>query len=78
MPIIEMSTEPSSLNNLASLYEMQGKFSEAELLYQKAIAIAEKNSDVGNLTTQEYKKHYEKMLTTKNAKILEYLNKMKN
>ena len=33
---------PHSLKNLASLYYMQGKYSEAETLYQRALAIDEK------------------------------------
>jgi tetratricopeptide (TPR) repeat protein len=31
-----------SLNNLAGLYDSQGKYAEAEPLYQRALAISEK------------------------------------
>ena len=31
-----------SLNNLAALYDNQGKYEQAEKLYQRALAIAEK------------------------------------
>jgi len=33
---------PASLNNLAELYREQGKYSEAEPLYRRALAILEK------------------------------------
>ena len=32
----------TSLNNLAGLYQAQGKYAEAEPLYQRALAIREK------------------------------------
>ncbi len=33
---------PLSLNNLASLYHSQGRYDEAEPLYQRSLAIREK------------------------------------
>jgi tetratricopeptide (TPR) repeat protein len=68
----------SSMNNLATVYQAQEKFYEAGQLYQKAIIIAEINLGMDNVTTQEYKKNYEEMLTAKNANISDYLNKIKN
>lgn len=45
-----------SYNNLALLYQSQGRYTEAEPLYQKALAIAEQSLGVSHpntITTRE-------------------------
>jgi tetratricopeptide (TPR) repeat protein len=41
----------SSLNNLASLYDSQGKYSEAELLYLDALAMSERTQGTNHPNT---------------------------
>ncbi|MFM6063005.1 MAG: tetratricopeptide repeat protein, partial [Microcystis panniformis] len=51
-----------SLNNLALLYYYQGKYTEAEPLYQKAIAICSEKLGENHPDTQTVKNNYNLML----------------
>ena len=51
-----------SLNNLASLYESQGKYAEAEPLYQRAIAIFLEKLGENHPNTQTVTMNYYQML----------------
>lgn len=55
------ATHPStarSLNNLAELYRAQGKYAEAEPLYQRALAICERVLSREHLLIQTIRKNY--------------------
>ena len=47
-----------SLNNLAALYESQGRYTEAEPLYQKALKMLEQLLGVGHPDTMTVRKNY--------------------
>jgi tetratricopeptide (TPR) repeat protein len=51
----------TSLNNLASLYDSQGKYSEAEPLYLRAIQILEKVLGSEHPNTVTVRQNYEIM-----------------
>lgn len=46
-----------SLNNLALLYDAQGKYSEAVLLFQRAVQIAEKSLGSNHPNTKIFKEN---------------------
>ncbi|OYQ64010.1 hypothetical protein B9G53_13750 [Pseudanabaena sp. SR411] len=54
----------ASLNNLALLYEAQGKYSEAEPLYLRAIQIFKKALGSGHPNTVTVRQNYEIMCKT--------------
>jgi tetratricopeptide (TPR) repeat protein len=47
-----------SLNNLAALYDNQGRYAEAEPLYQRALAIVEKVLGEEHPSSQKVKANY--------------------
>ena len=49
----------TDLNNLAGLYESQGRYSEAEPLYKRALAIAEVTLGAEHPTTVICRNNYE-------------------
>ncbi|MEH2407794.1 MAG: tetratricopeptide repeat protein [Nostoc sp.] len=49
----------TSLNNLAALYESQGRYSDAEPLYIQAVAIAEKQLGANHPNTITIRKNLE-------------------
>ncbi|MFM7908487.1 MAG: tetratricopeptide repeat protein, partial [Microcystis sp.] len=53
----------NSLNNLADLYQSQGKYTEAESLYQRAIAICSEKLGENHPDTQTVKNNYNLMLS---------------
>jgi tetratricopeptide (TPR) repeat protein len=53
----------TSLNNLASLYYSQGKYAEAEPLYQRAIAILIATLGENHPNIQTVRKNYFRMLS---------------
>ena len=53
----------NSLNSLAILYQSQGKYTEAEPLYQKAIAICSEKLGENHPDTQTVKNNYNLMLS---------------
>lgn len=53
----------TSLNNLANLYYAQGKYTEAELLYQRAIAILIATLGENHPNIQTVRKNYFRMLS---------------
>lgn len=52
----------ANLLNLATLYEKQGKYTQAEPLYQKAFAVVEQILGKDDPRTIVYKKHYDSFL----------------
>jgi tetratricopeptide (TPR) repeat protein len=52
----------TSYNNLASLYESQGRYGEAEPLFKKALAICEQQLGLDHPTTITVKENYESFL----------------
>ena len=52
----------TSLNNLAELYRDQGKYAEAEPLYQRALAIYEQQLGASHPTTQIVRRNYTSLL----------------
>ncbi len=67
-PICEQSLGPdhpdvaSPLNNLANLYFEQGKYSEAEPLYQRALAIWEQSLGPDHSLTRQVQENYRNLL----------------
>ncbi|REJ58039.1 MAG: tetratricopeptide repeat-containing protein, partial [Microcystis aeruginosa TA09] len=51
----------SSLNNLASLYESQGRYKEAEPLFLQALAIAEQALEENHPTTVKIRENLESL-----------------
>ena len=51
-----------SLNNLAGLYDNQGKYAEAEPLYQRSLAIREKALGPGHPSVAESLENYAALL----------------
>jgi hypothetical protein len=51
----------SSLNNLATLYQDQGKYEEAEPLYQRALTICERVLGLGHPNTVLVRENYADM-----------------
>ncbi|MGA0200155.1 MAG: tetratricopeptide repeat protein, partial [Prochlorotrichaceae cyanobacterium] len=49
----------TSLNNLAGLYRAQGRYSEAEPLYQRALTVAEAVLGSEHPTTVTFRNNYE-------------------
>ena len=52
----------SSLNNLALLYQDQGKYAEAEPLYQRALAICEQQLGASHPSTRIVRQNYTSLL----------------
>ena len=52
----------TSLNNLAELYQAQGKYAEAEPLYQRALAICEQQLGASHPTTRIVRQNYTSLL----------------
>ena len=52
----------TSLNNLASLYYSQGRYSEAEPLYVQALKICEQGLNENHPTTVSVRKNLEELL----------------
>lgn len=52
----------NSLNNLAVLYESQGRYSEAEPLALRSLQICEQQLGVDHPTTAKVRKNYDKLL----------------
>ncbi|HEU5378865.1 MAG TPA: tetratricopeptide repeat protein, partial [Ktedonobacteraceae bacterium] len=52
----------SSLNNLAGSYRAQGKYEQAEPLYQRALAIRKQHLGPDHPHTQTVRKNYAKLL----------------
>jgi tetratricopeptide (TPR) repeat protein len=48
----------TSLNNLAELYRSQGKYTEAEPLYSKALKICEQSLGIAHPTTMTVRGNY--------------------
>jgi len=57
----------AGLNNLAALYNGQGKYEQAEPLHQRSLAILEKALGTDHPTTNTIRKNYELFLTKKGA-----------
>ena len=55
----------TSLNNLALLYESQGKDNEAESLYQEALAISEQSLDSNHPLALLFRENYQLFLQQK-------------
>jgi tetratricopeptide (TPR) repeat protein len=54
----------TSLNNLAKLYGNQGKYEQAEPLYQRALSIDERALGPQHPTTQRIRANYTRLLRT--------------
>jgi len=54
-----------SLNNLAALYKAQGKYEQAELLYQRALAIREQVLGPEHPNTRTIRSNYFLLLESK-------------
>jgi hypothetical protein len=52
----------TDLNNLANLYKRQGKYVEAEPLYQRALSIYEQQLGRDHLDTQTVRENYATLL----------------
>ena len=52
----------TSLNNLALLYQYQGKYAEAEPLFQRALAIYEQQLGASHPTTRHIQQNYASLL----------------
>jgi hypothetical protein len=56
------------LNNLAALFEAQGKYAEAEPLYRRAIAICEKTLGPEHPDTKTARENLEILLSERSRK----------
>jgi tetratricopeptide (TPR) repeat protein len=50
------------LNNMATLYHSQGKYKQAEPLYQRALAIAENNLGPEHPSTKTFRENYQALV----------------
>ena len=59
----------TSLNNLAGLYESQGRYEAAEPLYRQALTIAEKVLGKNHPDTITIRNNYELLINSQNNKL---------